>query len=56
MPPYQAKPLSGDAEPKPLPMFFTVSVTLIRARYFVLLNGQDLPTPHGAPPAVATRL
>ena len=37
MPAYQENPASGAAEPKPLPMFFIVSVTVMRERYFTLL-------------------
>jgi hypothetical protein len=38
MPPYQENPRSGDEDPQPLPMFFVVSVTVMRERYFKLLK------------------
>ena len=37
MPAYQAYPPSGAREPKPLPKFFKLSVTVMRFRYFQLL-------------------
>jgi hypothetical protein len=42
MPAYQEYPSSGEIEPKPLPISFSESTTVIRDRYFTLLYPVNL--------------